>query len=88
MGSPQQGIVHIIDPETERVLAVGIVGHGAGELIAEGVLAVEMGATAKDLALAVHPHPTLSETMMECAEVFYGHATHTLGRKRPEAGHA
>ena len=74
----------IIDPETERVLGVGIVGHGAGELIAEGVLAVEMGATAKDLALAVHPHPTLSETMMECAEVFYGHATHTVGRKRPE----
>lgn len=72
----------VIDPETERVLGVGIVGHGAGELIAEGVLAVEMGATAKDLALAVHPHPTLSETIMECAEVFYGHATHTLSRKR------
>jgi dihydrolipoamide dehydrogenase len=71
----------IIDPETERVLGVGIVGHGAGELIAEGVLAVEMGATARDLALAVHPHPTLSETIMECAEVFYGHATHTLARK-------
>ncbi len=71
----------IIDPETERVLGVGIVGHGAGELIAEGVLAIEMGATARDLALAVHPHPTLSETMMECAEVFYGHATHTLARK-------
>lgn len=74
----------VIDPETERVLGVGIVGHGAGELIAEGVLAIEMGATAKDLALAVHPHPTLSETMMECAEVFYGHATHTLTRKRRE----
>ncbi|MBK9137196.1 MAG: dihydrolipoyl dehydrogenase [Verrucomicrobia bacterium] len=74
----------IIDPETERVLGVGIVGHGAGELIAEGVVAVEMGATAKDLALSVHPHPTLSETIMECAEVFYGHATHTLGRKRAE----
>lgn len=74
----------VIDPETERVLGVGIVGHGAGELIAEGVLAIEMGATAKDLALAVHPHPTLSETMMECAEVFYGHATHTLVRKRTE----
>ncbi|HNQ89235.1 MAG TPA: dihydrolipoyl dehydrogenase [Verrucomicrobiota bacterium] len=73
----------IVDPETERVLGVGIVGHGAGELIAEGVLALEMGATAKDLALAVHPHPTLSETLMECAEVFYGHATHTIGRKRP-----
>jgi len=72
----------LIDPETERILGVGIVGAGAGELIAEGVLAVEMGATAKDLALAVHPHPTLSETLMEAAEVFYGHATHTFARKK------
>ncbi|MFM8471583.1 MAG: dihydrolipoyl dehydrogenase, partial [Limisphaerales bacterium] len=72
----------IIDPATERVLGVGIVGHGAGELIAEGVLAIEMGATAKDLSLCVHPHPTLSETVMESAEVFYGHATHVLPRKR------
>lgn len=74
----------IIDPETERILGVGIVGYGAGELIAEGVLAIEMGATAKDLALCVHPHPTLSETLMECAEVFYGHPTHTLVRKDPK----
>lgn len=74
----------IIDPETERVLGVGIVGAGAGELIAEGVLSVEMGATAKDLALSVHPHPTLSETMMEAAEVFYGHATHTFARKKAQ----
>lgn len=72
----------IIDPDTERVLGVGIVGTGAGELISEGLLAVEMGATAKDLALAVHPHPTLSETLQEAAEVFYGHATHTLVRKK------
>jgi dihydrolipoamide dehydrogenase len=72
----------IIDPESERVLGVGIVGHGAGELIAEGTLALEMGATAEDIALTVHPHPTLSETVMECAEAFYGHATHTLARKR------
>jgi dihydrolipoamide dehydrogenase len=72
----------LIDPETERILGVGIVGQGAGELIAEGVLAVEMGATAKDLALSVHPHPTLSETIMECAEAFYGHATHTFARKK------
>jgi dihydrolipoamide dehydrogenase len=71
----------IIEPDTERILGVGIVGHGAGELIAEGVLAVEMAATAKDLALTVHPHPTLSETMMEAAEVFYGYATHTYSRK-------
>jgi dihydrolipoamide dehydrogenase len=72
----------IIDPGTERVLGVGIVGAGAGELIAEGVLAVEMGSTAKDLALSVHPHPTLSETLMEAAEVFYGHPTHTFVKKK------
>jgi dihydrolipoamide dehydrogenase len=72
----------IIAPETERLLGVGIVGHGAGELIAEGVLAVEMGATARDLAECVHPHPTLSETLMEAAEVFFGHATHTFVRKK------
>jgi hypothetical protein len=60
----------IVDPETERVLGVGIVGHGAGELIAEGVVAIEMGATVRDLAESVHPHPTLSETIMEAAEVF------------------
>ena len=74
----------IIEPDTERILGVGIVGQGAGELIAEGVLAVEMGATAKDLALVVHPHPTMSETLMEAAEAFYGHATHTLVRKKVE----
>jgi dihydrolipoamide dehydrogenase len=72
----------IIDPETERILGVGIVGMGAGELIAEGVLAMEMGATAKDLALTVHPHPTVSETLMEAAEVFYGHPTHTFVKKK------
>ena len=68
----------IIEPETDLILGVGLVGHGAGELIGEGLVAVEMGATAKDLALIVHPHPTLSETIMEAAEAFYGHATHTL----------
>ncbi|MSR65781.1 MAG: dihydrolipoyl dehydrogenase [Pedosphaera sp.] len=72
----------IIDPESERVLGVGICGAGAGELIAEAVLAIELGATAEDIALTVHPHPTLSETLMECAEVFYGHATHTIAKKR------
>ena len=60
----------IIDPESERVLGVGIVGVGAGELISEGVLAVEMAALAGDLELTIHPHPTLSETVMEAAEVF------------------
>ena len=71
----------IIEPETERLLGVGIVGVGAGDLISEGVLAIEMGATAKDLAQAVHPHPTLSETLKECAEAFYGIATHVLPRR-------
>jgi dihydrolipoamide dehydrogenase len=72
----------IIEPETERILGVGIVGHGAGELIGEGVLAVEMGATARDLAECVHPHPTLSETLMECAELFYGQSTHAYVPKK------
>ena len=74
----------LIDPETERVLGIGIVGHGAGELIAEGVIAIEMGATAMDLAESVHPHPTLSETIMEAAEVYYGHATHTFTPRKTE----
>jgi dihydrolipoamide dehydrogenase len=73
----------IVAPETGRILGVGIVGHGAGELIGEGVVAVEMGATARDLAMCVHPHPTLSETLMEAAEAFYGHATHIYARKTP-----
>jgi dihydrolipoamide dehydrogenase len=72
----------LVDRETERILGVGICGHGAGELISEGVFAIEMGATAKDLAECIHPHPTLSETLMECAEVFYDTATHTLPRHK------
>ncbi|MBM4297972.1 MAG: NAD(P)/FAD-dependent oxidoreductase, partial [Deltaproteobacteria bacterium] len=71
----------IIEPDSERILGVGIVGAGAGDLISEGVLAVEMGATARDIADSVHPHPTLSETLMEAAESFYGTATHTLTRR-------
>jgi len=72
----------IVDPQTERVLGVGIVGAGAGELIAEGVLAIEMGALAHDIALTIHPHPTLSETVMESAEVFLGTSTHVYRPKR------
>ena len=72
----------VIDPKSERVLGVGIVGPGAGELIAEAVLAVEMGATASDLKLTIHAHPTLSETMMEAAEVFFGEATHVYRPKK------
>ncbi len=72
----------VLDPKTERVLGVGIVGPGAGELISEGVLAVEMGANASDVKLSIHPHPTLSETLMESAEVFFGQATHVYKPKR------
>jgi dihydrolipoyl dehydrogenase len=72
----------VIDAETERILGVGLVGPGAGELIAEGVLAIEMGANATDLKLSIHPHPTLSETVMESAEVFFGQATHVYKPKR------
>ncbi len=72
----------IIDPPTGRILGVGMVGAGAGELIAEGVLAIEMGATAEDLKLTIHPHPTLSETVMEAAEVFFGQATHVYRPKK------
>lgn len=72
----------IFDPQTERVLGVGIVGAGAGELIAEGVLAIEMAARARDLAMTIHPHPTLSETVMESAEVFFGTSTDIYRPKR------
>jgi dihydrolipoamide dehydrogenase len=66
----------VLEPRTERVLGVGIVGPGAGELIGEGALAVEMGARASDLQHTIHAHPTLSETVMEAAEVFFGHSPH------------
>ena len=72
----------IVHPASERVLGVGICGPGAGELISEGVLAIEMGATARDMAMTIHPHPTLSETVMESAEVFFGHATHVYRPRR------
>src|SRR5262249_29768269 len=72
----------ILDAETEHILGVGLVGPGAGELIAEGVLAIEMGATATDLKLSIHPHPTLTETLMESAEVFFGQATHVFRPRR------
>jgi dihydrolipoamide dehydrogenase len=72
----------IVDPLTERILGVGIVGAGAGELIAEGVLAIEMAALASDVAMTIHPHPTLSETVMESAEVFFGTSTHVFRPKR------
>ncbi|MCW8804584.1 MAG: dihydrolipoyl dehydrogenase [Ignavibacteriaceae bacterium] len=72
----------LVDPETQRIFGIGICGPGAGELIAEGVLAIEMGANLTDLKLTIHPHPTLSETLMEAAEVFFGQSTHVYRPKK------
>ncbi len=72
----------IVDPQTKRVLGAGIAGAGAGEMIAEAVHAIEMGAVAADLKLTIHPHPTLSETIMEAAESVYGQSTHIYKPKR------
>jgi dihydrolipoamide dehydrogenase len=72
----------VIEKQTDRILGIGVVGSGAEDLIAEGVLAIEMGAVAEDLALTIHAHPTLSETVGEAAEAYLGLATHILPRKR------
>ena len=72
-----EGLTKIIaDPDTDVVLGVGITGAGAGELISEGALAIEMGALASDIQLTIHPHPTLGETIMESAEIIFGSSTH------------
>ena len=73
----QDGVTKlVIDPQTERILGVGITGKHAGDMIAEGVLAIEMAALVQDLGLSIHPHPTLSETIMEAADVYEGNSTH------------
>jgi dihydrolipoamide dehydrogenase len=76
LGAPEGLTKILLDPESEAIIGVGIVGANAGELIAEGTLAIEMGANATDLGLTIHPHPTLSETMMEAAHVFHRTAAH------------
>jgi dihydrolipoamide dehydrogenase len=79
------GVTKIIgDANTNRVLGVGICGAGAGELISEAVLAIEMGATVEDIAETIHPHPTLSETVMGAADAFYGHATDIFTPRKKE----
>ncbi|MGH7598742.1 MAG: dihydrolipoyl dehydrogenase [bacterium] len=82
MDRPEGVTKLMIDPETERILGMGIAGAGAGELIAEGVLAIEMAALATDMKLSIHAHPTLSETVMESAEVFFGQSTHVYRPKK------
>ena len=82
LGRPDGLTKVITDPQTERILGVGIVGVGAGEMIAEGVLAVEMAASARDLALSIHPHPTMTETVSEAAEAIEGNTTHLYRPKK------
>jgi dihydrolipoamide dehydrogenase len=65
----------LIDPDSDRILGIGIVGTNAGDMLTEGVVAIEMGTTARDLAESIHPHPTLSETLGNAAEVYLGTAT-------------
>ena len=72
----------IVETKTERILGLGIVGHGASEMIAEGVLAIEMGANVTDLKLSIHPHPTLTETVMESGDLFFNTATHFYKPRR------
>ena len=77
------GLTKIVaERESSRIVGVGVAGPGAGELISEAVLAIEMGATAEDVAFSIHPHPTLTETLMEAAEGIHGTGTHVVG-KRP-----
>ncbi|HWL07125.1 MAG TPA: dihydrolipoyl dehydrogenase [Planctomicrobium sp.] len=82
IGRPEGLTKLIVDPKTERILGMGIVGVGAGEMISEGVLAVETAAVARDLAESIHPHPTISETIMESAEAVFGQATHRFLPKK------
>jgi len=82
IGRPEGLTKLVVEPKTERILGVGIVGAGAGELIGEGVIAVETAAVARDLADSIHAHPTLSETLMEAAESVFGQATHMYRPKR------
>jgi dihydrolipoamide dehydrogenase len=81
MDAPEGLTKIIIDPETERILGVGVTGRDAEGLIAEGVLAVEMGALVRDIALSIHAHPTLSETLEEADEIFLGSAIHILSKQ-------
>lgn len=81
MGAPAGLTKMIIDPESRRILGMGIAGRDTEGLISEAVLAIEMGALVEDMALSIHPHPTLSETEGEAAEIFLGSATHVISPK-------
>ena len=82
----QDGLTKIVvDPDSGRVLGVGITGRNTEGMISEGVLAIEMGALAEDVGFSMHPHPTFSETVGEAAEIFVGSVTHHLPKKREKA---
>ena len=82
MGAPEGLTKILVDPNSGRIVGVGICGRDTEGLISEGVLAIEMGALAEDMALSIHPHPTLSETEGEAAELYLGSATHILSKKK------
>ena len=75
----------IVDPANDQILGVGIVGFGAGDLISEAVVAIEMGATAQDVAMCIHPHPTLSETIGEAAEMLHGLSSHVFVSRKAKS---
>jgi dihydrolipoamide dehydrogenase len=82
MGEPDGLTKLVFDADSRRILGVGIVGRHAEDLIAECALAIEMGALADDIALTIHPHPTLSETVSEAAEAFLGQPIHIVAKRR------
>ena len=81
MGAPEGLTKILVHPENGRIIGVGIVGRETEGLVAEGSLAIEMGTLAEDMALTLHPHPTLSETEGEAAELYLGNSTHILSKK-------
>lgn len=87
IGKPEGVTKWIVDPESDRVLGCGLAGSGAGELIAEAVIAIEMGCTVRDVADSIHPHPTLSETVAFAGEVHLGTATEVFRPKRGGVAH-
>jgi dihydrolipoamide dehydrogenase len=80
MGAPEGVTKLVVEPSTERILGIGITGRGAGELMGEAITAIEMGARVSDLHLAIHAHPTLAETLMEAASLYFGHSPHYIAR--------
>jgi len=81
MGATEGVTKLVIEPSTERILGIGMTGRGAGELLGEAMLAIEMGTRVSDLHLTIHAHPTLAETLMEAASLYFGHSPHYIARQ-------